>query len=383
MTRTKLLLFLAFLTAGLALPTHAELIRSRKPIRIPDIAGFKTLKCDFHTHTVFSDGNVWPHIRAEEAWREGLDAIAITDHLEYQPHKADLPTNHNRATDIAKNHGDALGLVVIRGSEITRKMPPGHLNAIFLSSSEELAVDDWRDSVKAASGQGAFIFWNHPGWTGQQSDGLARWYPEHDELLSQKMLHGMEVVNDQSYYPEVHRWCLEKNLTMLANSDVHDPIGHVWDASREESRPYTLVFASAATPEAIQEALFAGRTALRFRDLLIGREQYLRPIFEASVALLNPAVTVKGKGSVYVQVHNSSDVDYQLVAGQQFDEISVPARITLKAGRTVLLQVKGNSEKQDGKRTFDLRYTVRNLKTAADKSLQVTLPVEVTFVPTR
>jgi 3',5'-nucleoside bisphosphate phosphatase len=382
MTRTRIAVFLAVLLVGLVLPTQAELIRSRKPVNLPDVAGFKTLKCDFHIHTVFSDGNVWPHIRSEEAWREGLNAIAITDHIEYQPHKEDLPTNHNRAFEIAKSHGDALGLLVIRGSEITRSMPPGHLNAIFLSSSNELAVDDWRDSVKAAFGQGAFIFWNHPGWTGQQSDGLARWYAEHDELLSQKMLHGMEVVNGHSYYPEVHRWCLEKNLTMLANTDVHDPIGLVYDVN-EESRPYTLVFATDATPEAIKEALFAGRTALRFREQLIGREQYLRPIFEASVALLNPGITIKGKGSAFVQIHNNSDVDYQLTGEQPRAEITVPTRLTLKAGRTVLLQVRGTSDRQDGKRNYDLRYTVRNLKITPDKSLQVTLPIEVTFVPGR
>jgi len=69
--------------------------RARVPIKIPDIPGYITLKCDFHIHTVFSDGTVWPHIRAEEAWREGLDAIAITDHIEYQPHKEDLPKNLN------------------------------------------------------------------------------------------------------------------------------------------------------------------------------------------------------------------------------------------------------------------------------------------------
>lgn len=51
-------------------------------IKIPDILGYKTLKCDLHLHTVFSDGTVWPAERVEEAWRKGLDAVAITDHIE-------------------------------------------------------------------------------------------------------------------------------------------------------------------------------------------------------------------------------------------------------------------------------------------------------------
>ncbi len=29
--------------------------RYRKEVRFPDISGYKTLKCDFHIHTVFSD----------------------------------------------------------------------------------------------------------------------------------------------------------------------------------------------------------------------------------------------------------------------------------------------------------------------------------------
>ena len=57
----------------------------RKEFRIPDLTDYKTLKCDFHIHTVFSDGDVWPTVRLAEAWEEGLDAIAITDHLEYNP----------------------------------------------------------------------------------------------------------------------------------------------------------------------------------------------------------------------------------------------------------------------------------------------------------
>jgi len=55
----------------------------RKIVNLPDLPGYVTLKCDFHLHTVFSDANVWPTVRVGEAWRDGLDANAITDHLEY------------------------------------------------------------------------------------------------------------------------------------------------------------------------------------------------------------------------------------------------------------------------------------------------------------
>ena len=100
---------------------HEPVTRARTTINLPDVPGFVTLKCDFHIHTVFSDGNVWPTVRSEEAWREGLDAIAITDHIEYQPHKADVSTNHNRSYEIARGTGNDLDVIVIKGSEITRK----------------------------------------------------------------------------------------------------------------------------------------------------------------------------------------------------------------------------------------------------------------------
>jgi len=379
--RTALLELVLVLVIGVNL--HAEVVRARTPIQIPDIPGYVTLRCDFHIHTVFSDGNVWPSVRSEEAWREGLDAIAITDHIEYQPHKDDLPINQGRSFEIAKGSGDALGMIVIRGSEVTRKMPPGHINAIFLQSSPPLDTPEWRDALKIAADQGAFIFWNHPGWTGQQPDGLARWYPEHTELFDKHLIQGIEVVNDQDYYPEVHRWALEKNLTIMGNSDVHDPMAMVFDTDHQERRAVTLVFATEKTPEAIKEALVAHRTAVLFEDMLIGRREYLEPIFKASVKVVNPSVTVKGKGLAYVQVSNTSDIDYQLIGNNQFDEVTGSSRLPLYAGKTVLLQVRGNSETTTGKKSFELKYTVKNLKLTPEDGLPVVIPIDVTFVPTK
>jgi len=52
--------------------------KKREIISIPDVNGLTVLKCDFHMHTVFTDGHVWPNVRNQEAWQEGLDALAIT-----------------------------------------------------------------------------------------------------------------------------------------------------------------------------------------------------------------------------------------------------------------------------------------------------------------
>ena len=177
--------------------------RERTDIRIPDILGYTTLKCDFHMHTVFSDGNVWPAVRVEEAWLQGLDAISITDHIEYRPHKDDIVSDHNRSFDLAESRAEQMSIILIKGSEITRDMPPGHLNAIFLEDSNPLDVEDWRDAIRLAHEQGALVFWNHPGWDRQAPGGVAVWYDEHTNLLEQGLMMGMEVVNYTSYYPEV------------------------------------------------------------------------------------------------------------------------------------------------------------------------------------
>jgi len=366
--------------AVLTLSAHAQR-RVRTPIHVPDIPGYVTLKCDFHTHTVFSDGSVWPDIRSEEAWRDGLDAIAITDHVEYQPHREDLPVQHNRSYDIAKSLGDTLNLIVIRGSEITRAMPPGHLNAIFLKDSESLATPAWRDSIDTALQQGAFIFWNHPNWTGQQADGIARWYAEHDELLAKGAMHGMEVVNERTYCPEAHRWCLEKKLTMFANSDVHPPVHLEYDAAGGDRRPVTLVFATNRSPAAIKDALVNRRTAAWSGNRLIGEERFLLPIFERSAQVFQPASAIKGTGRVYAQIHNHSDLRYELRRQGEADDVTSPGSVTLPAHRTVLFELRGRATASPGRKTVVLPYSVENLLVEPDRGLAVTLKLDVEVRP--
>jgi predicted metal-dependent phosphoesterase TrpH len=51
-------------------------------------------------HTIFSDGDVWPTVRIEEARRHGLDAVAITDHLEGHPKKEHVGLDQDLVTRI-------------------------------------------------------------------------------------------------------------------------------------------------------------------------------------------------------------------------------------------------------------------------------------------
>ncbi|MCE9613957.1 MAG: histidinol-phosphatase [Lentisphaerae bacterium] len=376
-----LMLTAAGMLAGAAFADPAPVLRARTPIHIPDVPGFVTLKCDLHIHTVFSDGGVWPSIRAEEAWREGLDAIALTDHLEYQPHAADVATNHNRSFEIAKPAGDELDIIVIRGSEITRGMPPGHINAIFLTNSEALSTTNWHDAIQEAHAQGAFIFWNHPGWDAQQPDGVARWYPEHTELLEAGMLHGVEVVNERSYYPESHAWCAEKHLAMLSNSDIHNPIHLDYDVREGDARPMTLVFARERSADAIKEALFARRTAVLSGDRLIGAEEYLRPIVSASIEVVHGTLNVHGRDRAQAQLTNRSDIPFTLVRRGDVDGFSLPKTLTIPAGKTVLLSVQAKRETPAGRHDLLIPFEVSNALIAPDTRLHLDLPLTVTSAP--
>ncbi|HOX59323.1 MAG TPA: Sb-PDE family phosphodiesterase [Candidatus Paceibacterota bacterium] len=362
-------LLLSVLTAV----SHEPVARVRTPVRIPNILNFLTLKCDFHTHTVFSDGYVWPTIRVEEAWRNGLDAIAITDHIEYQPYKGDITTNHNRSFEVASPAGKSLDVLVIKGSEITRDMPPGHLNAVFLRDANALAVRNWRDALAAAHSQDAFIFWNHPGWKPQAPGGKAVWYPEHTELLQKGMLHGVEVANGDEYYPEAHRWAVEHNLAMVSNTDIHNPIGLDYPHDGD-FRTTTFVFARERTAASIKEALQARRTAVYFQDKIIGTEQYLRPLCEQSLAVLNPRIAGSARERQYVQLQNLSDVNLKLRSAGGQEGLQLPERTVVPAGKIVLMQIRGDAKK---KGEIAVPFKVENYLPAPDTPLEIQLKLQV------
>jgi hypothetical protein len=334
--------------------------QTRKEIRIPDIPGYVTLKCDFHMHTVFSDGIVWPTIRVEEAWREGLDAISITDHVEYHPHEDDVITNHNRPFELAEPEAAKYGLMLIKGAEITRDQPFGHFNAIFLNDIDPLDVEDEMESLGNAAAQGAFLFWNHPG---------DQWYPIQTEILEKGWMHGIEVVNGNTYYPEVHRRALEKGLTLVCNSDVHNRLDYDYDPSKGENRPITLVFAEDANPIALKEALIKGRTAAYFKDTLIGDEKFLRLIFEASVRVRNPSEFLAKDGSATIQVYNASEIDFILERSADGEEYSVPEKILLPADRTVRVKIRKKAGSRFGENLFRVPFEVANLWIAPEQGL--------------
>ena len=272
-----------------------------RQITIPDTGGFKVLKGDFHMHTLFSDGHVMPADRVTEAVQNGLDVIAITDHIEYRPYFSHtgrwklvdgVGNDFNIAYNLAKPDADRQNLLLVPGTEITKfHMPPGHLNALFVQDVNPIAgaVDDWRKMLRVAADQGAFLLWNHPGWEAPQSGGIEKGAPlrftaEHEEIYKQGLMNGIEVFNGTQYYPIVSDWCNERDLAIFANSDIH-PTELSQYGIQNPLRPITLVLAKERTVESVREAMFERRTIGWAAGMLWGRDPWLPELFNASVEI--------------------------------------------------------------------------------------------------
>ncbi len=352
----KKLTIILFLVAVVTLAGFGQ----RKIVNLPDLPGYVTLKCDFHMHTVFSDGNVWPIVRVGEAYRDGLDAIAITDHIEYTPKKDYIPVDHNAAWKIAQNTARDYNIILVHGAEITRSMPPGHMNALFIQDANALDVDSVWDAYEAAIKQGAFLHWNHPGWRSQQPDGIPRMYDIHYRLIKNKWLHGIEFFNDSEYYPLAMTFCLKNNLAVLANSDNHGVISETYREPEYTNRPMTLVFAKERTHESLKEAMFAGRTLAYFDDMIAGREEFAKPFFYKCISIGKSFYQTDK--SIYLEITNNSDIPFYLVDGVP----GTPASISLPANTATRVVFSKSL-------TTPLVYNVKNIITGENEVLQVEL----------
>lgn len=280
------------------------------------------VSADLHIHTVFSDGSVWPNIRVEEARREGLDLIALTEHLEYQPHAEDLPhPDRNRSYQIArKSLREGESLQVIHGSEITRSMPPGHINAVFIKDANALLFpNDSLAGIQAANAQNAFVFWNHPNWDAHRSNGIARLEPFHRNLIQNKLLHGIEVVNETTFSEEALQLALDNELTMIGTSDIHGLTTWNHNIPQGGHRPMTFILSEGTQPEALKKALFEGKTVIWFEDLLIGKEEHLTSVLKANIDLVNAHykkdkeilnVTIVNKSALPMQLHYNGEYSF-------------------------------------------------------------------------
>ncbi len=304
----------------------------------PAANGQLVLAVDLHTHSVFSDGSVWPDIRVQEAEREQLAAVAITEHLEYQPHQQDIPhPDRKRAYAIASKvaaSNKQSDLLVISGAEVTRKMPPGHINAVFLKDPNQLLVKQPQQALQAARQQGAFLFWNHPYWEGQRKDGVARLAPIHQELINKGLLHGIEVANGDDFAEEALQLALDNNLTILGTSDIHGLVSWDYAFKPGNHRTVSLVLSERLSKPAIKRALLEGRSVALFKGQFIGRPEHVAAVVNGMLAMT--VEPIKNRQMVNVTFRNSGPIDLLLKqTGARFfynasDILSVPANSSVK-----------------------------------------------------
>ncbi|OQP50267.1 Sb-PDE family phosphodiesterase [Niastella populi] len=352
-------------------PGHSH--KLARSLQFPDVPGYKVMKCDLHQHTVFSDGSVWPDIRVAEALMDGLDAISLTEHLEYQPHKDDIPhPDRNRSYELALKEARDHKLIVIRGSEITRKMPPGHCNAVFINDANKMLISDSVEVFREAKRQNAFVFWNHPNWIKQRTDGIATLTPMHKQLIKEKLLDGIEVVNDVTYSDEALQIALDNNLTIMGTSDIHKLVDWVFDVPKGGHRPITLVFAKEATAESIREGLMNRKTVVFHNNLLIGRDEVLVPLIKESLktggAKYTPKTTV-----LEVEIENVTSCEFMLQNRSKYTFHGHADVITLKPGEKTTIMVKTVNKLT----SVDIPFEVLSAINAPKSHPVVTLQVNV------
>ena len=263
---------------------------ARKEIVLPSqVNGYNVYKSDLHTHSVYSDGTVTPQFRVKEAWLDGLDVIAVTEHIEYRPFetemaeylgmKGEMNTDLNAAVKVAQKEAEYWDIFIIPGTEITRHgTTVGHFNALFTTDNNKIPHDDPVQAIRNAKKQGALVQHNHPGWIRTNID-----YTETEKIAyDEGLIDGVEVMNFYEFYPGIIDRVRERNLFIAANTDIHASTAE--DFNRESyMRPMTLIFASERTENGLREALDSGRTLAFGFNTLCGDEQLLKDFFKASM----------------------------------------------------------------------------------------------------
>jgi len=344
--------FLLTLVAVVGVFTASAQLTPNK-IVVPDIKGYQTLTGDFHIHTVFSDANVWPATRVYEAIWEGLDVIAITEHIDtrhqkmvnngtFVKEKCDRDYSYKLAKKAAGKN-----ILVIHGGEITRGMPPGHFNCLFVKDNDAICeaaeVTDhdhylaMQGGLKEARDQGAFLMWNHPNWCKQAPNETKMW-KEHKEILKAGFMDAIEIYNMAcGYTPEGHKWALDNNLAMLGNSDCHMPFFMEVDYLHGAHRPVTLVFATEKSLAGVREALDARRSAVFAEGNVYGREQEVRPLLEACLVVKSTQFKEK---EIVIEFENVSSIPVTLSKGSGSEDTWYARHVVIPPFTTFTYKVR-------------------------------------------
>ena len=325
----------------------------RKVFVAPSIDGYTAYTADLHTHTIFSDGHLSMEARLREAWQNGLDVMAVTEHLEYRKHekmlvdylekytpegtkakaysfvskdepaKGEIMVDLNYPVELAKKVATDYDITIIPGIEVTRK-PGGfysHFNALFTTDNNTIYDPDAMQSLRNAKKQGALVMHNHPGWT-RKDMAITEF---ENAAYKEGLIDGIEVVNGVEFYPKAITRAKDFNFFISSNTDVHYPIAERYG---DEFRNMTLIFAKDKSLTSLREAIEAHRTLAYSFGTLVGSEELLRKFFEGAVSVRRIADNAKGRRQ-FVLTNNSS-VKWLLVRdGQRVEELGAHSSIII------------------------------------------------------
>lgn len=373
MKKTLTIIAAALLCASLSAQTkeqakeNPDLFRavrdlSRTEIIIPDVDGLKALKTDLHAHTFYSDGDCSPEYRVKEAWRDGLDVLAITDHIEYRPTDGKMQnylgvkqkgkSDLNLSVQLAQNAAAGYGLLIIPGTEITRNPREiGHFNALFTSDNNKIPDDDPLVAIRNAKAQDAIIQFNHPGWA--RND--ANFTETAKKAMAEGMIDGIEVFNGEEFYPKNIEDATGNHCYVAGNSDIH-PTTYDFYIRSGYFRNMTIVFAKECSLPAIKEALLAERTIAYGCGTLSGSREMLEKFFYASVEVKTIYEDANGNGNLLIT--NKTSFPYLLNGPTTSVNVLLPPLSSIRV-----------SFKKDQ----PLTYTVSNMFYGVDKMLEVTI----------
>lgn len=345
----------------------------RTEIVIPQVCGYNVYKSDLHTHTVYSDGQVTPKYRVREAWLDGLDVMAVTEHIEYRPNEETFydylkeyagkeykprtkafdegtpMVDLNYAIKESQKAAAKYGLLIIPGTEITRSgKKVGHFNALFTTDNNIIYDKDPVQAVRNAKAQGALVMHNHPGWTRKS---IAMTDTE-KKVYGEGLIDGVEVMNGKEFYPGIIDRVREGKMFIAANTDIHASTAIEYGVVGE-TRPMTLILAKDRSLESIREALDAGRTIAYGFGHLCGSEEFLLDLFKASV-------TLERVGVKTVALTNMTSIPY----------------IIKKNGNPVRIAPFSTYNISISENAVTLPLTVLNMWTGAETHLKVELPVK-------
>mgnify|MGYP001422197268 CR=1 FL=1 len=135
----------------------------------------------------------------------------------------------------------------------------------------------------------------------------------HQSATEDGLLHGIEIANGDAYYPNAHRIAMENDLALIGVSDVHELIDWVYRQEADHNpghRPVTLALAEEDSLQGVKEALFAKRTIVWWKDVLIGRQAHIDELLAAPLSIDSVDRTPWG---IKVNIRNISDAPFQVI----------------------------------------------------------------------